>query len=283
MARPSPVQQRDDGRYGVSRPGVSVPQPGTASGGIAGRRGGAEADSLEDELGERAAVTDVGLRSKFRADVAEAAALGRMSRGDARKAFSRFDELTTGGSFSNKAPMSAAGQRSAMDRQAWWDRASKTFGHTGFGGAREPGVGVFGGEKAAPAASPAATPAASPAAAPAVAEGSWWDRSSATFGHTGTGGARQPGVGVFGGEKAAPAASPLVPSRTPGFGDSRLSAFADRMGSWENIHNYGERTFETPDTTLQNPFGVDDGTKDPLLRKAPWGDLTLAGRLSGGR
>ena len=223
MAKLSTVQRRDDERYGVRR-----------------RGGGAEADSFENELGERAAVTDAGHRSRFRAGVAEAAALGRMSRGDAMKAFSRFDELTTTGTYSNKAPMSAAGQRSAGDRQSWWERASKTFGHTGFGGAREPGVGVFGGEKAAPAANPAVAVGAAPAASPAVAvgaapaanpavaggaagpasvdEGTWWDRSSATFGHAGFGGAREPGVGVFGGEKAA-----------PGFGNKELNAFADRM------------------------------------------------------
>jgi hypothetical protein len=231
----------------------------------------AGADSLEDELGKSAAVTDVGRRSKFRADVAEDAALGRMSRGDAMKAFSRFDELTAGGSFTNKARPSATSfsrQPAAGGLRENWE-AQKNWSVNSF------------------------TNNASQ-----VYSQAWWDRSSATFGHTGFGGAREPGVGVFGGEKAAPAASPSVSLRTPGFGDRSLGAFADRMGqfslrqsvldisrdeSWKNILDYGERTFETPDTTLQNPSGADDGTKDPLLRKAPWEGLTFAGQLSGGR
>jgi hypothetical protein len=147
MARLSLAQQRDDEKYGFRRPGVSVPQPDTASEGIAGR----------------SAVHGTDARRGFTARVAEDAALGRMSRGDAMKAFSRFDELTTGGSFSNKARPSATSfssqpaagglkanwgdqmrgsvgsftnNASQAYSQAWWDRNRETFGHTGEGGAR---------------------------------------------------------------------------------------------------------------------------------------------------
>ena len=152
MAKPSAAQRRDDRKYGVSR------------------RGGAEADSFENELGESAAVTDVGHRSRFRAGVAEAAALGKISRGDAMNAFSRFDELTTTGTYSNKARPSATSfsrqpaagglrenwaaqmrwhvnsftnNASQESSQVWWDKSRKTFGHTGEGGARNIDPGFY--------------------------------------------------------------------------------------------------------------------------------------------
>ena len=83
----------------------------------------------------------------------------------------------------------------------------------------------------------------------------------------------------------------------PGFGNNDLSAFADRMGqvslrqsaldisrdeSWKNSGIGNERTFETPDVALQNPFGADDDT-DPLFRKTPWENSMSAGWLSGGQ
>jgi len=148
MARLSLAQRRDDEKFGVHRrPGVSVPQPGTASEGIAAR----------------SAVQGVDARTQFKTRIAEAAALGGMSRGDFMKAASRFDELTTTGTYSNKARPSAtsfsrqpaagglrenwgAQMRGSVNSftnnasqeysQAWWDKSRKTFGHTGVGGAR---------------------------------------------------------------------------------------------------------------------------------------------------
>ena len=154
MAKPSTAQRRDDRKYGVNRPGVSVPQPGTASEGIAAR----------------SAVQGVDARTQFKTQIAGAAALGGMSRGDFMKAASRFDELTTQGSYSNKARPSAtsfsrqpaagglqenwgAQMRGSVNSftnnasqeysQAWWDKSRKTFGHTGEGGARNIDPGFY--------------------------------------------------------------------------------------------------------------------------------------------
>ena len=154
MARLSLAQRRDDRKYGVNRPGVSVPQPGTVSEGIAAR----------------SAVQGVDARTQFKTQIAGAAALGGMSRGDFMKAASRFDELTTTGTYSNKARPSAtsfsrqpaagglrenwgAQMRGSVNSftnnasqeysQAWWDKSRKTFGHTGEGGARNIDPGFY--------------------------------------------------------------------------------------------------------------------------------------------
>jgi len=131
-----------------------VPQPGTASEGIAAR----------------SAVQGVDARTQFKTQIAGAAALGGMSRGDFMKAASRFDELTTTGTYSNKARPSAtsfsrqpaagglrenwgAQMRGSVNSftnnasqeysQAWWDKSRKTFGHTGEGGARNIDPGFY--------------------------------------------------------------------------------------------------------------------------------------------
>ena len=147
MAIPSTAQRRDDKTYRVTRPGVSVPQPDTVSEGVAAR----------------AAVHGVDARTQFKTKIAGAAALGGMSRGDFMKAASRFDELTTQGSYSNRARPSATSfsrqpaagglrenwaaqmhwnvnsftnNASQESSQVWWNKSRKTFGHTGDGGAR---------------------------------------------------------------------------------------------------------------------------------------------------